>query len=163
MKTAQHALQGMERCGGPERIIRGPRHPATQWPRAKASKPVQKPNSKVGQRAPAPEQPRQTESHERKRRSLVEVRALATTKIAIASLGPTLRAALARAEHLAAIPPVDKRIVDAEALIFEQELADLAGFRQEAETSASGAPVSALEAELSRVRAQVAQLEADLL
>ena len=100
------------------------------------------------------------------------MRALATTKIAriraaIASLGPddteeraSLDAALARAEHVAAIPPVDKRIADAEAFIarakkriaaesakiveaekqkqiFEQESAqaekDLVAFRQEAD------------------------------
>ena len=131
-------------------------------PARRPRSPVQKPNSKVGQRPPAPEQPRQTESHERQRRSLADVRALATTKIAIASLGPIPRAALARAEHLAAIPPVDKRIVDAEALIFKQELVDLAGFRQEAEASGSvlrSIPLSALEAELSRVRAEVAQLK----
>ena len=107
-------------------IIRGPRPPAAQWPRAKAqSKPVQKPNPKVGR--PPAVQPQQTESHERQRRSPAEVRAMATTKIgriraAITSLGPddteeraSLEAALARAEHLASIPPVDKRIADAEA------------------------------------------------
>ena len=47
-------------------------------------------------------------------------------------------------------------IVDAEALIFEEELADLGGFRQEAEAID---PVSAFEAELSGVCAEVAQLK----
>ena len=128
---------------------------------------------------------------------------MATTKIgriraAIASLGPddieeraSLEAALARAEHLASVPPVDRRIADTEAFIvrakksiaaestkiveaekqkqiFEQELAqaekDLIGFRQEAEMQGSGSvaqfdPVSALEAELSRVRAELVQLK----
>ena len=153
----------------------------------------------------------ETESHDRQRRSPAEVRAMATTKIgriraAITSLGPddteeraSLEAALARAEHLASVPPVDKGIADAEAFVvrakkriaaesakmvkaekqkhlFEQELAqaetDLIGFRQETEMHWSGSgvpinPVSALEAELSRVRAELAQLreagqEADL-
>ena len=130
--------------------------------RAKAqSKPVQKPNRKVGQRPPTAVQPQRTESHERQRRSPAEVRALATTKIAriraaIASLGPddteeraSLEAALARAEHLAyaeafiarakkRIAAESAKVVEAEKQkqIFEQELAqakkDLVAFRQEA-------------------------------
>ena len=60
-------------------------------------------------------------SHGLQRRSPAEVRAMATTKIgriraAIASLGPddieeraSLEAALACAEHLASVPPVDRR------------------------------------------------------
>ena len=97
-------------------VIRGPRLPAAQWPRAKAqSKPVQKPNPKVGQ--PPVVQPPQTESHERQRRSPAEVRAMATSNIGriratITSLGPddteervSLEAALVRAEHLASSLP----------------------------------------------------------
>ena len=137
-------------------VIRGPRPPAAQWPRAKAqSKPVQKPYPKVGD--PPVVQLQQTESHGRQRRSPAEVRAMATTKIggiraAIASLGPddieeraSLEAALTRAEHLASRRPKKRiaaestKIVEAEKQkqIFEQELVqaekDLIGFRQEAE------------------------------
>ena len=179
-KTAHHAPQGMERRGGSKRMVAGHSWSATsscavavcEGPVEACSEAISEGWSATRCSTSADGVARASEESLLPRCAQWPPRKSARIRVAITSLGPddiedraSLEAALARAEHLAAIPPVDKRIADAEAFIirakklieaesvkimeaekqkqiFEQELAqaekDLIGFRQEAEMQGSG-------------------------
>ena len=116
VELAQHAPQRMEYSGGPCRVVAGHLWTATYIDGSGHER------SQTSRSRCSPASPSKV-SHQR--RSPAEVRAVASTKIfriqaAIASLGPddaeeraTLETALTRAQQLAAVHLVDKRIAEA--------------------------------------------------
>ena len=156
-------------------IIRGPRPPAAKWLRAKAqSTPEQRPSTTVAHRQPlSPNQMLQMQ--DRPRRSPFGSRIVSCPT---SSCDPSSRQAHRR--YVSFHCTGEKRIAAGSAKIEQaeqrqvlEELAqaekDLECFRREAETAQTGGsggcrwesqdPVTALEAELSQVRAELAQLK----